>query len=251
MNNYWELKKHEIKTGTSAPAEKKLENDLIKGLEDLKILEQKWQVQKLALEEDLNFLHQREMEIQTKVENLKRISNELSLFKNVKPDQYFHLHNGVVLKNLHDLIDVLEIIDDETFNHHVSGEKNDFSDWIMHVIKSRSLAEKIKKARTKEEMIEVLETEPAVMKDLKSKTKKHLPPKKYFWLSNGIVIKSLYELLDALKAMEQELFEEHVNKEKNDFSNWVMHTLKNKNLAEKLEKAKTRKEMVDILEIFL
>jgi mannitol/fructose-specific phosphotransferase system IIA component (Ntr-type) len=251
MANYWELKKHEIKTGTSLPAEKKLEEDLIKELEQLKILEQKWQVQKLALEEDLKFLHEREREIQAKVEELKRISNELNLFKNVKPEQYFRLYNGVVLKNLHDLIDILEIIDEETFNHHVTNDKNDFSAWIKDAIKDKNLAEKIKKAKTKEEMIEILETEPLVMENIKLEYKKHLPPRKYFWLANGVVIKSLYQLLDALKAMNNELFEKHVNEEKNDFSSWVKNTLKNNDLAERLEKAKTKEEMVDILEVFL
>jgi hypothetical protein len=251
MSSYWELKKPEIKVGSYVSTEKKLEEELKKKLEELKLLEQKWQIQKLALEEDMRFLHERERGIQSKVEELKRISNELSLFKTVKPEEYFHMYNGVVLKNLHDLIDALEIIDDDTFSHHVNHEKNDFSEWIKQVIKDKNLGENIKKARTRDEMIEILETQPIILEDLSKDYKSQLPPRKYFWLKNGIVIKSLYELLDALKAMDDELFEKHVSEENNDFSVWIKDTLKNEKLAERLSKAKTKKGMIDTLEVFL
>jgi mannitol/fructose-specific phosphotransferase system IIA component (Ntr-type) len=89
------------------------------------------------------------------------------------------------------------------------------------------------------------------MENLKEDYKKHLPPRKYFYLDNGVVIKSLHQLSDALKAMDDELFEKHVNEEKNDFSDWLKETLKNEELAEKLSKARTKKEMVEILEVFL
>jgi len=217
----------------------------------LKILEHKWQVQKLALEEDIKSIHEREREIQTKVEELKRISNELSLFKNVRPEEYFHLHNGVVLKSLHDLIDALEITDDDTFRHHVNDGKNDFSDWIRHVIKDNNIADKIKNAKTKEDMIEILETEPAIMENLKENYKKHLPPGKYFTLANGVVIQSLYQLSDALKAMDDELFDKHVTEEKNDFASWIKNTIKNEELAVRLEKAGTKNGMAEVLELFL
>jgi hypothetical protein len=250
MSNYWELKKNEIKGGVSVPLEQQLEEELKEKLEKLKILEKKWQVQKLALEEDLKFLHEREAEIQLAVKELKAISNKLNLFKKVKPEQYFYLHNGVVLKSLHDLIDALEIMDKATFKHHVTKNRNDFSEWVKHVFKNRNLAEKIKKAKTKEEMIGILETEPFA-KDKSRNNHKKLPPRKYFWLANGAVIKSLEEFLDALKVMDDELFGEHVNKDRNDFSNWVKHVLKNEHLGERLEKAKTREEMISIMEISL
>lgn len=251
MSNYWELKKHEVKTGTSMPPEHQLEEELKKKLEELKTLEQKWQVQKLALEEDLKFIHQREMEIQNKVQELKRLSNELNLYVNVKPSDYFHLNNGVVLKSLHDLIDVLEIIDQDTFKHHVSKDKNDFSEWIKNSIKDNNLSEKLRKAKTKEDMIEILETEPVVIKSISSRLRKQLPPRKYLWLSNGVVIKSLSELSDAIKAMDNELFKNHVNEEKNDFAKWVRATLRNEELAKKLDKVRSKNDMANILDIYL
>lgn len=250
MDNYWEIRKHEIKAGIQLPAEKKLEEDLVNKLEELKALEQKWQVQKLALEEDLKFIHEREREIQIKIKDLNMISNELSLFRNVKPEEYFYMHNGVVLKNLHDLIDILEVIDEATLSCHVKDNKNDFGEWIRHVFKDNALADKIKNAKTKIEMIEILETIPVIGESEKPSTVV-LSPKKYFWLANGTVIRNIYELSDALRVMSDELFSKHVNENKNDIAKWVNDVLKNEHLSQKLNKAKTRKEMIEILEAFL
>mgnify|MGYP001612170437 FL=1 len=51
--------------------------------------------------------------------------------------------------------------------------------------------------------------------------------------------------------MEDELFKKHVNEHKNDFAKWVHEVLKNEHLAQKLNNAKTKKEMIEILEVFL
>lgn len=251
MGNYWEMRKHEIKAGTQMPAEKKLEEDLISKLEDLKIMEQKWQVQKLALEEDIKFIHEREREIQSKIKELTLVSNELGLFRNVKPEEYFHMHNGLILKNLHDLIDVLEIIDDETLQFHASNSKNDFSDWIRHVFKDNNLAGKIKDAKSKIEMIEILEKIPISSEQNAVSPNYPANPKKYFWLANGSLIRNILELSDALKMMDDELYKMHVNEIKNDFTSWIRNVIKNEHLADKLDKAKSKKEMIEILEVFL
>ena len=68
-------------------------------LTQLQNLENKWQTQKVALEEDLKFLHERESEIQLKTSELAKIMNELKLYKNVPPEKYFCLYNGVIIKN--------------------------------------------------------------------------------------------------------------------------------------------------------
>lgn len=251
MTNYWELKKDEIRSGDKLSSQAKLEGDLTKNLSELRELEKKWHVQKLALEEDLKYLHEREMEIQLKIQELQRISNELNLFHNVKPEQYFNLYNGVVLKNLHDLIDALEIMDDDTFKHHVGKEKNDFANWIRHVIKDKNIASKIFKSKDRDEMIEVLETEPVILENKKSRYKKELPPKKYFWLANGIVIKSLLDLNEALKTMNDDLFSKHVNKDKNEISDWLTKKLKMTDLGKKVKKVKSRNEMINIFEVYL
>ena len=252
MDNYWELRKHEIKTGKQMPAEKKLEDDMVAKLEELKTLEQKWQIQKLALEEDLKFLHEREREIQAKVKELQLISNELNLYKIVKPEEYFILRNEVVLKNLHDLIDILEIIDDDNFNFHVKAGKNDFAEWVRHVFKDEHLANQLVKAKSRMEMIEALENLPSETTARREKaTHTALNPRKYFWMSNGVVVRSLLELSDVLKSIDDKLYEMHVDDKKNDFAKWVTDTLKNEQLGEKLKRARNKKEMTQLIEAYI
>ena len=199
----------------------------------------------------MKFIHERERDIQVKIKELKMISNELSLFRNIKPEEYFYINNGVVLKSLHDLIDVLEVIDEETFNHHVKNNRNDFSEWIRHIFKDNSLADKLKNTKTRMEMVEILETSAPPSEDSKTSAYAVLNPKKYFWLANGTVVRNIYELSDALKAMDDELFIKHVTEDKNDFAKWAGEVLKNEHLAQKLSNAKSRKGMCEILEVYL
>ncbi len=252
MNNYWDIRKHEIKSGMQIPEERTLEDDLMKKLEDLKEMERKWQVQRLALEVDLKFLHEREREIQSKVEELKLISNELNLYKEIQPNEYFYMNNGVVLKNLHDLIDVLEVVDDDTYNFHVNGQKNDFAKWVGNVFKDSNLAGMLQQSKSKAEMIEIIEKIP-LASDHNNKVDAYMAtdPKKYFWLSNGALIRNIFELADTLRVMDDGVFSSHVSGQKNDFAKWIGVSLNNENLAQKLSKASSKREMIEVLEVFL
>lgn len=250
MSNYWDLKKHEIKTGTTVSTEQHLESEMITVLEELKTLEFKWQRQKMALEEDLKFLEQREREIKNKTDELRRVTNELSMFKNVKPEEYFRLRNGVLLKNMHDLVDMLEIMDETTFGHHVSGRKNDFADWVKHVFADKMLGDRVRSSKSRAEMIDTLLDHP-VIQLRQRKIKKRLHPAQYFFLANGVVIKSAAELSDALKAMDTKLFQKHVDLEKNDFAVWLKKVVREPELAAHIEKAHTKKEMIAALDIYL
>jgi len=52
------------------------------------------------------------------------------------------------------------------------------------------------------------------------------------------------ELVDALEDMSSDLFEEHVNEMKNDFSNWVRDVLGDDKLANELTNCANRTEAV-------
>lgn len=64
---------------------------------------------------------------------------------------------------------------------------------------------------------------------------------KYFYLNDGRSLKSLKELAEALKNMDENTFKYHVAKDKNDFANWVKDVFGNKKLSSDLKKAKTAK----------
>ena len=68
----------------------------------------------------------------------------------------FWIHNGPVLKNLVDLRDAFETINDEQFNYHVNKDKNDFANWIRDVLHEIPLATKLQNYRTKKTMIKTI-----------------------------------------------------------------------------------------------
>jgi hypothetical protein len=85
---------------------------------------------------------------------LKKVHEILS---DVSPDKVFYLESGKYVRNLHELLDALEFMEEDVFNHHVSNEKNDFYNWILDAIKDDILAEKIKKETERARFLELIE----------------------------------------------------------------------------------------------
>ncbi len=69
-----------------------------------------------------------------------------------------------------------------------------------------------------------------------------------FWINNGPILRNLKDLKNALKKINEETFKYHVNKEKNDFADWVKNVLNDKMLANKLVRIKTVKTMLKTIE---
>ncbi len=59
-----------------------------------------------------------------------------------------------------------------------------------------------------------------------------------FWTTDGRVISNLVELRDALTGMHVDVFAHHVNKERNDFANWINDVLDDAELAKSIRTAK-------------
>jgi transketolase len=68
-------------------------------------------------------------------------------------------------------------------------------------------------------------------------------PERYFQLYGGEIIRTIPELEQALKKMDDSTFRHHVNKEKNDFSAWIQDCFGDKMLAEELRKRNSREAM--------
>jgi hypothetical protein len=65
------------------------------------------------------------------------------------PDgQMFQLVSGQELKSLDDLSEAINLIDPETFMHHVNAEKNDFAAWVDGVFAEHLLAEYLRRYPT-------------------------------------------------------------------------------------------------------
>ncbi len=75
-----------------------------------------------------------------------------------------------------------------------------------------------------------------------------IPP---FVLSNGKEIKTLQELFEVLIMMDDASFSSYVTEFKNDFSNWIKSSLKDDDLAIKLQPIETRIEMIKALSKYI
>jgi len=69
-----------------------------------------------------------------------------------KPENYFILATGVPLKNLKELANALEHMNDWVFRHHVNEYRNDFADWVKNVLNENELSEELCKTQTSKDM---------------------------------------------------------------------------------------------------
>lgn len=69
----------------------------------------------------------------------------------------FWSRDGQILRNLSDLQLAFGSMDDEIFIHHVTKEKNDFADWVEHVLGDSECAQALRTARKKERAQKIVE----------------------------------------------------------------------------------------------
>lgn len=72
--------------------------------------------------------------------------------KNAPKEKYFVLCNGKPVKNIKELADVMEGLEDHVFNYHVGTNRNDFANWVKDIFKDVELAEKIAGIKDKKHM---------------------------------------------------------------------------------------------------
>jgi hypothetical protein len=69
----------------------------------------------------------------------------------------FWSRDGQILKDLSDLSLAIGSMEDEIFLHHVNTEKNDFADWVEHVLEDKECAEALRRAKKKAQAKKVVE----------------------------------------------------------------------------------------------
>jgi len=76
--------------------------------------------------------------------------------KNAHPDKVFIMVNGHKLKNVKQLADVMDKIEDHVFNHHVNEDKHDFAVWLRDVFEEIDLAKELADVKDKKHIQLVL-----------------------------------------------------------------------------------------------
>lgn len=91
------------------------------------------------------------------------------------PEHYFYSKSGQVLKDIEDLFKCIKNISNEDFSHHVNSEKNDFANWVNDILLDKNFASALRKASSKDKMIEVVRNKyKTYMKSKNRRTKKNL-----------------------------------------------------------------------------
>ena len=80
-----------------------------------------------------------------------------SYLKDVPKDKVFITMTGNKVRNITELYDIIYQMPDDEFSHHLNESRNDFRNWIHHVISDNHLAKLISDCRTKDEMLDKLE----------------------------------------------------------------------------------------------
>jgi hypothetical protein len=116
----------------------------------------------------------------------------------------------------------------------------------------RGLLKMLSKGIKADKKKSVPQEEPEFLKDIdRGVHQKDAEPELRLWLSDGRVIKNIEELFFALKGMKDKVYKEHVNKGKNEFAEWVGEILRQDKLANEMLKASSKKDMEDILRLFV
>jgi len=84
------------------------------------------------------------------------ISKENILDRRVGDNQAFTSNSGERLYCIRDLLNTLPHMHENVFNHHTKHGRNDFANWIGDVFQYYDVAEQVRDADTKEELIKVL-----------------------------------------------------------------------------------------------
>ena len=74
------------------------------------------------------------------------------------------------------------------------------------------------------------------------KTLGEAPEECCFILNGGKKLKSVQELTEALETMSEDIFNHHVNNDKNDFATWIKDIFQEDELADELRKANSKIE---------
>jgi len=93
------------------------------------------------------------------MKNKKKIRSVINKFsrsrfrqkpKEARSSEFFVLECGTNLKNLKELAQALENMEEHIFKHHVNEYRNDFSTWVGAVLQEEEFAEEMKMYRNKD-----------------------------------------------------------------------------------------------------
>lgn len=109
----------------------------------------------------LNLIKQKNKKDYTK-KSVKQSKKKTKVLINAPETKQFLMCDGQKIKNLKELSLIMKNVNEEVFKHHVTNNKNDFANWIQHVLKEKELSSQLKKIKTKQKTQKLID---AYLKD--------------------------------------------------------------------------------------
>ena len=79
------------------------------------------------------------------------------ILRDVRGNKVFQMHMGADINSLKDLAEALDIMSEQTFEHHVSGSKNDFAAWVRDVLEDVRLADELMKCKSRQSILKKID----------------------------------------------------------------------------------------------
>ncbi|MFQ5475072.1 MAG: DUF5752 family protein [Candidatus Nanoarchaeia archaeon] len=76
-----------------------------------------------------------------------KANEAVDFLSDVHPEKEFRMHCGKKVKNLREMRDEMDKMDDHIFQFHVNDVKNDFAEWVHHAIGDHDLAHEMRKTK--------------------------------------------------------------------------------------------------------
>ena len=124
-----------------------------------------------------------------------------AILSDVHPNHEFRIHMGATVKNLRELADALEIMDEDAFKHHVTKDRNDFHNWVRDIITDAELSSRLLNAKKREDAVKCVRKRVEELSKVKGE--EHIKGISHFMTNEfflGLMIGILIGLLIAIFA---------------------------------------------------
>lgn len=75
----------------------------------------------------------------------------------VHPNNVLRIKNGSIVRSLYDLANELTLMDEEVFRYHVNDKRNDFYEWVYHMVRDVHLAKVFSEIKDRRFMLAAVE----------------------------------------------------------------------------------------------
>ena len=119
--------------------------------------------------------------------------------------------------------------------------------WVKQYRKKATILSSLKKKRRVFERIHIQSKKTTKPKKNENEIK-HVPDSKAFLLSTGTSITNIPDLITNLRDCDEEVFQHHVNTNKNDFAKWLSEVFDEHNLAENIKRTNNKHKIITLLD---